>query len=227
MISPQLWSDEKIAKLDFLGRLFWVGLLTCANDYGKLRGSPEYLASIIFPYDRKIKLDKYIELLVSLKRIYQYVVDGETYLKISNWDRYQKVDHPSKDEYPDCDENDFREFLARDSGEHRAQEKLSKEKLSQDKISAPAPVNNKILLKEYVQLTQQQIDKLQQDLGVKKFDLCVSLLDNHIGAKGKDPYKSHYHAILKWVVSAVEDREKKCPSSIKQSDPDKYKNVGH
>lgn len=228
MISPQLWSDEKIAKLDYIGRLFWIGLLTCANDWGKLRGSVDYLASIIFPYDRKIKLDKYLDELIDMKRVYQYVIDGETYLKIVNWDRYQKVDHPSKDEYPEHDEEQFREFLAKSSREHRAQEKLSQEKLSQDKTSTFAPAhidsNNKILLKEFVRLTQDEIAKLTHDLGVRKFDDCVEKLNNFIGTKKRDPYRSHYHAIKKWVIRAVEEDGAKC--SVKQSDPGKYANIG-
>ncbi len=46
-------------------------------------------------------------------------------------------------------------------------------------------------------------EKFTPDLTTK----AINFLDLHIGSKGKDPYKSHYLALQKWVFDAVRERE--------------------
>ena len=102
MIDPDIWQDEKLSKMDFAGRLFFIGLISQANDYGKLRGNPKLLKSLIFPYeDNAIKIEEYVEQLADLKIIIIYEVNGEMFIKIKNWDKYQTLVHPAKDTIPD------------------------------------------------------------------------------------------------------------------------------
>lgn len=56
---------------------------------------------------------------------------------------------------------------------------------------------------EYVTMTETQFNKLIDKHGRQAVDWMIEKLDNHKGAKGTK-YKSDYHAILNWVVSAYE-----------------------
>ncbi len=58
-----------------------------------------------------------------------------------------------------------------------------------------------------VLLTAEEHQKLEVQLGAEKLQSCISLLNDFLGAKKKDPYASHYHAIKKWVVEAVEAKK--------------------
>lgn len=58
-----------------------------------------------------------------------------------------------------------------------------------------------------VLLTAEEHQKLELQLGAEKLQSCISLLNDFIGSKRKDPYASHYHAIKKWVVDAVEAKK--------------------
>ena len=58
-----------------------------------------------------------------------------------------------------------------------------------------------------VLLTAEEHQKLEAQLGAEKLESCISLLNDFVGSKKKDPYASHYHAIKKWVVDAVEAKK--------------------
>lgn len=60
-----------------------------------------------------------------------------------------------------------------------------------------------------VLLTQEEHDSLCQKFTAELTAKAIAFLDLHIGAKGKDDYKSHNLALQKWVFDAVNEREAK------------------
>jgi hypothetical protein len=60
-----------------------------------------------------------------------------------------------------------------------------------------------------VKLTAEELEKLRTRYGPEATDKAITFLDLHIGAKGRDEYRSHYHALQKWVFDAVKEREGK------------------
>lgn len=61
-----------------------------------------------------------------------------------------------------------------------------------------------------VLLTATELDRLREHYGADATDEAIALLDQHLGASRKrDPYKSHYLAMRKWVFDAVADRRRK------------------
>lgn len=60
-----------------------------------------------------------------------------------------------------------------------------------------------------VRLTLQELEKLNEQYGVDATGDAITFLDQHIGAKGKDPYASHYLALKKWVFTAVEEKRRR------------------
>lgn len=135
MISPDFWADPKIAKLTIAERLLFVGLISNANDYGKLRGQPWIIKGHVFPADTiTIKqVDHMLEAIRRLELIERYKIKGESYIKLCNWDRHQKLHHPAKDEHPDPASGNTPVDFGKPSGDLPAQVKSSQSKLSQVK----------------------------------------------------------------------------------------------
>ena len=102
-IHPNLWDDKKIAKLNPVERLFFIGCFSNADDEGRMLGDPAYLRSIIFKYDdltveqvRAIR-DKVLEVN---KNLVLYQVDNEEYLAFLKWKDYQKPKYPTPSKIP-------------------------------------------------------------------------------------------------------------------------------
>ena len=79
-----------------------------------------------------------------------------------------------------------------------------------DTPSAPAPTKTKHKYGEYnnVRLTDDEMNKLNEELGAHMVTACITFLDEYIEMKGYKA-KSHYLAIKKWVVNAVKERQPK------------------
>ena len=82
MIDPEIWFNEKFAKLPDPARLLFIGIFSNADDDGRLQASPKYLKAHIFPYDddkgtREIK--QFRDLCVKLGLITIYSVNGSEY----------------------------------------------------------------------------------------------------------------------------------------------------
>lgn len=60
-----------------------------------------------------------------------------------------------------------------------------------------------------VLLTPEEHSGLCRKFTPELTEKAVAFLDLHIGAKGKDEYKSHSLAMQKWVFDAVREREAK------------------
>lgn len=100
------------------------------------------------------------------------------------------------------------------------QYRLGKDRLGKDRLvesiaaddtpPAPAPTKTKHKYGEYnnVRLTDDEMNKLNEELGAHMVTACITFLDEYIEMKGYKA-KSHYLAIKKWVVNAVKERQPK------------------
>lgn len=82
---------------------------------------------------------------------------------------------------------------------------------SKDTLSRSEPSAGKTAFGENgnVFLTQAEHDNLCRKFTPELTEKAIAFLDLHIGAKGKDEYKSHNLAMQKWVFDAVKEREAK------------------
>lgn len=103
MIDPGFWQSEDVAKLNIRQRLMLIGLFSNADDEGKLRGNPALIRSTIFPYEdfslKEIVSD--LEMVASIGSIILYEVESNKYIKLSNWNKFQRVDKPQPSLIPD------------------------------------------------------------------------------------------------------------------------------
>jgi len=96
MIDPEFWSDEEIGLWSHSARLFYIGLWNFADDEGRFKAHNNLLKSQIFPYDKKIEIEKLKKEINS--KIQWYEVNDLQYGFIHNFLKHQRIDRsqPSK-----------------------------------------------------------------------------------------------------------------------------------
>ena len=104
MIDPTWLESESLGRCNRATRLLFFGLVSLSDDYGKCRGNSKFLKSTVFAYDEDILLDdinEWLRRLAEEKSIIQYQADGKYYIKLVNWERYQKISKPTPSKIPD------------------------------------------------------------------------------------------------------------------------------
>lgn len=142
MIDPDFWTDEALGTLPVVGRLLFMGLISNADDEGRLRGNPALLKSTIFPYDEDLTaadLDDQLDALAERRLIQRYTVDAQAYIHAVNFKKHQTINRPSPSKLPPPPEDSGTATvpLSEDSvSEHeQVTPKLREVKLSEVKLS--------------------------------------------------------------------------------------------
>lgn len=102
-VKPEWLDDERLAAEEDHVRVLSVGLLLLADDYGRGRAHPLFLASHVWPYTEAHEALRRAEGgLAQLQGwfIDLYEVAGQRYFAVRNWSRHQKVQHPSAPRVP-------------------------------------------------------------------------------------------------------------------------------
>lgn len=102
-IKPEFPQSESMGRVSRDARLLFVMLWTICDDHGRARAHSRMLASLLFPYDddagEGIKV--WLSELENEGCISLYEVSGSQYLQINNWSKHQKIDKPSKPQFPE------------------------------------------------------------------------------------------------------------------------------
>jgi len=102
-IDPSFWTDIEISKLTPVERLLFIGCFSNADDEGRLPGNPAYLRSVVFPYD-DISLDEIRgmrdSIISTCKNMVLYEVDGNEFIALSKWSRYQSPRYSKPSQFP-------------------------------------------------------------------------------------------------------------------------------
>ncbi|WP_240923482.1 hypothetical protein [Paenibacillus sp. RUD330] len=103
MIDPSFWEDEKLGELSPSVRLLFMGLISQADDEGRLKGHPGLVKSLIYPYDMDItpqSVDEWLNQLASRKMILRYEVDSQKYILLNNFKKHQTINRPQESKLP-------------------------------------------------------------------------------------------------------------------------------
>lgn len=107
-IHPGIWASEQFIGLtEPWARLLFIGCISNADDDGRLKASPAYLKTIIFPGDScaPAEVKGWRDMLADQRLIVVYQVDGVDYLALPTWRKYQYVSkyYPSRLPAPPVD----------------------------------------------------------------------------------------------------------------------------
>jgi hypothetical protein len=101
-IKPDFWTDEKLVELEPWERLLFIGLWNFADDEGYMPYSPKRIAMQIFPGD-PLEVSRGLQNLISIGALTLYRSDIGEVLKVTNWEKHQKVSNPTKSKYSQMD----------------------------------------------------------------------------------------------------------------------------
>lgn len=102
-IKPGFFKNDRLAELEPLVRLMFIGLWCLADREGRLEDRPKRIKAEVLPYDR-IDCDKMLRKLHDAKFIVRYEVDGSRYIEIPNFVKHQSPhSRESKSEIPKHD----------------------------------------------------------------------------------------------------------------------------
>ncbi len=103
MITTEIWQDDFIGSLSFFERLMWLGLITLADDQGRLINNPVIVMAHAFPYDRNVTFSQVsttLEKIVKAGKVVAYEVNGKGLLQIVNWWNHQSPQWVQSSKYP-------------------------------------------------------------------------------------------------------------------------------
>lgn len=125
-IKPEIWGDEKFGMLATVDQLVYIGLISNADDAGRLVDSVRLIDGLIWPYDESRSARESIANLSRATLIKRGVTaSGQKVIQIVGWKDHQKVDRPNfKAALPPIsvfhnDLGDFDESLANQSRQDR------------------------------------------------------------------------------------------------------------
>lgn len=135
-IKPEFPQSESMGRVSRDARLLFMMLWTICDDHGRARAHSRMLASLLFPYDDDAGegVPIWLDELEKEGCIKVYEVEGSTYLQIVKWSKHQKIDKPSKPQFPAPSEGTREDY--RDSREHSSEEG-TKEGRGRDKDKSP------------------------------------------------------------------------------------------
>jgi hypothetical protein len=94
-IKPEFWQDEKLAPCDPLTRLVFLGLISMADDCGRLLDNVKVIDAFIFPESDHSSHEALMRLSGMARIRRGKTSSGQKIIQIVNWDAHQKVQHPN------------------------------------------------------------------------------------------------------------------------------------
>lgn len=95
-LKPEFWQDEKLAQLDATTRLVFLGLISQADDAGRLVDNVKLLDGLLFPFTDDTCRGA-LEVLAQIGRVERYETEsGQRLIQLTGWEKHQKVDKPSR-----------------------------------------------------------------------------------------------------------------------------------
>lgn len=192
MIDPDFWSDEKLGQCKRDERLFFMGLISNADDEGRGRGNIRLLKATIFPYDEDIKAKDVEQMACSLMdkgMAYFYIVDGQDFYYLPNFSKHQVINKPTESKLPEMPINQAEVVLPEyyRSTTTPLPPKRKEEKRREEKIKYA----------DFVTLTLKEYNSLVEKFGEAGAKDRIENLNLYKGSKGVK-YDSDYLTILAW-----------------------------
>lgn len=197
MIAPDFWTDEKLGQCSRDERLFFMGLISNADDEGRGRGNIKLLKAAIFPYDDDLKAKDVEEMAISLMgkgMVIFYVAEGQDFYCLPNFSKHQVINKPSESKIPPMPVEHEDIVLPDYCGSTTVALLPNRKELKGREVKLN---EKKIRRAEFVALTDEEYDALVERFGEKGARDRIENLSLYKGSKGIK-YESDYMTILAW-----------------------------
>lgn len=102
-IKPEFFPSLSEQGVPLGARVLFAGMLTEADDDGRMIDSPKMLAGAVFPYDDDItarRVDGWLGVLEQRESIVRYEANGKKCIALTNWHKHQRISHASPSRLP-------------------------------------------------------------------------------------------------------------------------------
>ena len=104
MIDSSIWTNKKYARLSYQARLLLVGIITTADDQGRIDADPFVLNGKLFVFDKEVSeedIQTWLESLHNNNTIILYKdSEGEQFAQLVNWWDYQSLQYAQPSSFP-------------------------------------------------------------------------------------------------------------------------------
>lgn len=103
MIDASLWQNEKFTRMPLGAQMLQIGIITHADDQGRVKANPSFLRNQIFPDNEDITnadIQTWLGLMVKNGTILVYSADEKQYAQLLNWWKYQSLQYASPSQFP-------------------------------------------------------------------------------------------------------------------------------
>jgi hypothetical protein len=183
-IKPAFFKNEKLAELQPIERLLFIGLWTLADHKGCLEYRPKRIKAEILPYD-DFEIDPTLTRL-SPDHVQTYEVDGIKYIKIVNFEKHQNPHKKERDAGSDIPDLTQESIIIQDDIK-RPDPDPTQNGTSRALNLKPLTLNLKPLTKEYTQEYVKILDKPllkvseKRERAIARFSKHYSLEDFRLG----------------------------------------------
>lgn len=226
-LSVNIFEDEKIQIIESMPEgpqmiLVWIKLLTLAgkiNQEGIITltenkaYTPEYLATLF-----RMPVEFVNHALETFQDFGMITTDENYKIIITHWTKYQNVEAMERVRQKERE----RKKLARErkkvleltndnmpetSEVSESTNKLGNNEQNLEEQNSPKMIKKERICKtfgEYVELTENEHEKLIAKHGQETTARFIQKLSNYIGQNGKNKYKNHYYTLLNWIQNEEE-----------------------
>lgn len=101
-LKPEIWADEEVGRLDMWERSLFVGLITMADDEGRLLATTAAIIGHVFPLHTvtQARVRRWLMTLHERNLIVCYEDDGLPLVEICGWAKHQKINRPTASSLP-------------------------------------------------------------------------------------------------------------------------------
>jgi hypothetical protein len=102
-VKPEAFQHRKVGRLSIWARWLWLGMLTHADDDGRLIADPGHLRLLLFGYDEDVtptKVEAWLDEVAATGLVVRYEGDGEPLVYFPDWHEHQRIDRPKPSTLP-------------------------------------------------------------------------------------------------------------------------------
>jgi len=205
MVYLKIWSSVQFASLSDRAKILFIGMLTLADDDGRLIANASYLRGQIFSFNEEMEISDIKESRREIKDknlIEVYEVDGVEYVQHPNWEKYQiiRADLYSPSTLPNRNGIVTKPLRSSNEAVTKTCYKVSKDKISKVKIS-------KVKISKDNIISYTENDKRLTELLYEKVKINYSFLtDKRTDKKIISDYEimNKINRIDKWTYEQIE-----------------------
>jgi len=102
-VKPELHSSPSLGSCSIQARWVFVGLLTVADDEGRIRDLPKMILGNLFPLDDNVTVDELVVWLNELEQVdclRRYSAEGSNFIYLPNWKKHQRISKATPSRMP-------------------------------------------------------------------------------------------------------------------------------